>query len=59
MKLDENGQLIQLTTEEKSRVAILIIEICLFIYARMAKSVTEERIEELRKKIQDTYDDEN
>lgn len=59
MKLDANGQLVELTDAEKSRVAVLIIEICLFIYTRIAKVVSEEKIEELRKQIKETYDDEN
>lgn len=52
-KNPETGELTAFTSEEKERLAMTIIEICLFIFARYVSSISASEIERYRKRIQD------
>jgi uncharacterized protein YifE (UPF0438 family) len=45
VKEDDSGEIVQLTDEEKDRVAFLIIEICLFIYAKHVKVASKDALD--------------
>lgn len=50
-KRTPNGEIVPLTDEEKNRLAHIIIEICLHIYARHVKNLSKSMLDEQRNKI--------
>lgn len=51
MKIDEDGNVYPLTDEEKERMSFIVIEICLFIYAKYVKEATQLQLDKYREKI--------
>ena len=41
MRIDAEGNVVPLSEDEKERLAFIIIEICLFIYAKYVKEATQ------------------
>lgn len=58
-KLLPDGTVAELEDAEKERLAKIVIELCLYIYARQAKTVSETRLEDLRKKLASNVGDED
>jgi len=54
MKIDAEGNVVQLSPEEKERAAFIIIEICLFIFAKHVKTASEMELSAYRKKMKET-----
>jgi hypothetical protein len=44
---------------ERERVAFVIIEVCLYIFAKQVQSISEAQLEDLRTKIRNNFGDTN
>lgn len=53
MKIESNGEVIPLTDDERERAAYIVIELCLFIYTKHVKTISEKELERYREAIKD------
>ncbi len=49
MKVEESGEVVPLTDDERTTLAKIVIELCLFMYSTYVKSASEAKVEKYRR----------